>query len=229
MKRIDIASAAVYAVPDVIPLLGSAFYKTYDYMLGVITHAVTSVYNGFMGGEFVDILQSLITGQLTQAFNQAWEDSGETSFSLPDYLQSALDAMIQTNINFDFIYGYYTDIVDARVDGTPLQPLLSRADLWANRYNEAYNQAAALIVQANGGKLEWVLGATEQHCQTCAALNGIVAYAWEWEEAGVHPQSAPNHALECGGWKCDCSLSPTDKRKTRGAMERIMQARHGVN
>lgn len=225
LSKVDIVSAAVYAVPSVITHLGAGFYKTYDYMLGVITHSVTSVYNGFMGGEFVDILQSLITGQLTQAFRQAWEDSGQTSFLLPPYLQSALDGMIQEATTFEYIYGYYTDIVDARLDGTPLQPLLARAQLWANRYNEAYNLAMSLIERENGGKLKWMLGATEQHCVTCAALDGIVAFAAEWEMAGVRPQGAPNGALQCGGWKCDCSLAPTAERRTRKAFDRIMSAR----
>ena len=66
-----IARAVLLAPAYIIPHLKAGFYKTYDYMLGVITHAVQSVYNGWMGGEFVDILQSLITGQMTQAYGQA--------------------------------------------------------------------------------------------------------------------------------------------------------------
>jgi hypothetical protein len=194
-------------------------------MLAVIRHSVQSVYNGWMGGDFVDVLASLMRGQLTQAFQQAWEDDGNTSFMLPDFLQIALDALIIQLVNFDYIYQYYKDIVDARVDGASVDPLLARAELWANRYNEAYSQAVALIASKTGGKLIWILGGTEEHCPTCAALNGIVAYASEWDLAGVHPQSAPNGALECGGWRCDCSCPPTTQRRTRNAFDRIMSAR----
>jgi hypothetical protein len=35
------------------------------------------------------------------------------------------------------------------------------------------------------------------------------------------PQNAPNDSLECGGWKCDCSLTPTDARRTPGAYGKI--------
>ena len=224
MDKDLIARAVLLAPSFIIPNLKAGFYKTYDYMLGVIRHSVQSVYNGWMGGEFVDILQSLINGQMTQAYRMAWEDDGNTSFFLPDFLQTALDENIARNTNFDYLYQYYKDIIDARVDGTPIDPLLARASLWANRYNEAYNEAAALITAQTGGKLVWNLGATEQHCGSCGALDGIVAYATEWELAGVHPQGAPNAALECGGWRCDCSLTPTNERKTRNAWNRIISA-----
>lgn len=45
-------------------------------------------------------------------------------------------------------------------------------------------------------------------------LNGIVAYAREWNEYGIHPQSPPNDLLECGGWRCQCRLVSTAKRVT---------------
>jgi len=218
----DFIARAVLLFPRVIPSLKSSFFKTYDFMLRTIEGLVKGVYNGNVSGDFVDIMQSLITGQMTQAYQQAWEDSGETSFSLPDYLQSALQATINEQADFDFIYNFYQDIVDAKVDGTPIEPLLARAELWAQRYTEAYNDAVHLMELENGGKEEWVLGDTEQHCWICRSLNGIVMYAHEWEELGIEPQNAPNPILSlsngdengCGGWRCDCRKQPTDRRRT---------------
>jgi hypothetical protein len=211
--------------PDTIKSFSGEFLKTYNYMLRVIEGLVRGVYSGTVGGQFVDALGNLIVGQITQAFRQAYEDEGYTDFFPPEYLENEMQAEIQKHANFDFVYQYYKDIVDARVDGTPIEPLIARAALWAARYNEAYNTAVAVIARENGGKLIWQLGATEQHCESCAGLNGIVAFASEWDLAGVKPQSAPNDALECGGWRCDCSLTTTDKRRTRGAFDRIMSAR----
>ena len=225
MNKDHITRAVMLAPLYIIPNLKAGFYKTYDYMLGVIVHSVRSVYNGWMGGEFIDIMQALIIGQMTQAYRQAWEDDGNTSFILPDFLQAGLNENIARNTNFDFLYQYYTDIVDARVDNTSIDPLIARASLWANRYNEAYNEAVALISSSRGGKLIWQLGATEAHCSTCAALNGIVAYADEWELAGCYPQNAPNGALDCGGWRCDCALEQTTARRSRNAYNRIMSIR----
>ena len=66
------------------------------------------------------------------------------------------------------------------------------------------------------------MGATEEHCATCAALDGLVAYAVDWERSGVKPQNPPNGALECGGWRCDCSLVPTKERATNNAFDEIV-------
>jgi hypothetical protein len=115
--------------------------------------------------------------------------------------------------------GYAADIVNARLLGAPSTSIEARAALWANRHNEAYNEANIIIATEYGGKLVWKLGKTEQHCETCAALDGVVDYAAEWERTGLHPQGAENPLLECGGWLCDCTLTPTDDRKTRGGLQ----------
>lgn len=209
---------------DVFEVLG---LKTYDYMLANISRMVSNVYTGNMGGEFVDIMGALIRGQMRDAYRTAYADAGFAD-ALPDWLQSDLEIMQTEQASFDFIYQYYKDIIDARVDGTPLQPLLDRVPLWANRYNEAVSRANMTIQAKLGGRLVWRLGETEEHCTTCAALNGIVAFASEWELSGVKPQNAPNPHLECQGWRCDCSLEPTDKRRSPNAWDRIMgvEAKH---
>lgn len=221
--------AAVKVYPDILPLLKGrarwvAFadggeYKTYDYYLQQLTRLITSVYNGNLAGEFIDIMANLIQGQIYQAVNQAWLDSGMDG-ELPDYLAELADNIVLSQ--YDHVDQLYRDIVDARLDGTPLGPLLARAPLWATRWNEAYNQAMLAIAAEMGERMVWRLGATEKHCRTCAGLNGVVAYASEWETLGIQPQNAPNDALECGGWRCDCSLEVTDQRRSPNAFETIM-------
>src|SRR3989304_1747440 len=94
---------AILAVPAVVPLLhGRARwlsytvepYKTYDYFLRQIEGLVRGVYAGLIGGEFIDTMANLISGQLTQAYQQALEEQGFKDFFLPDYLQESLDNMI---------------------------------------------------------------------------------------------------------------------------------------
>lgn len=97
-----------------------------------------------------------------------------------------------------------------------LTPLMQRAQLWVNRFNSVVNEAR--VMACKDQKLKWVLGATEKHCRTCAALNGKVKRASFWKKLGVRPQNAPNPMLECEGWLCDCSLVPTDDPISRGAM-----------
>jgi len=229
-KTILLASlrATVRIVPEVIPHLSAKArreicepteYKTYEFFLSAIVGLVEGVYQGFIGGVFIDTLANLISGQLEDAYMRAWADEGYFS-ELPPYLRSALESLILTQ--YEHVDQFYRDIVNARVDETSIVPLINRANLWAQRWVEAYNEALRLIALENGDRLIWQLGATEQHCTTCGALNGIVAFAKEWDELGVHPQGGPNALLECGGWKCDCSLSRTDQRRSPKAYDTIL-------
>ncbi len=218
---------AVKATPQVYPLLSDKArfmlhtpfsYKSQEYFITQIKGLVKSLYNGFVGGEFIDIMANLISGQLNDAITKAWNDYGETS-PLPAYLETYYQDAVSKQ--YGFVDQYYRDIVDARVDGTPIDPLISRADLWGNRWNESYNEANNIITQKNGGNLIWQYGETE-HCDTCQALNGIVASAKEWQTAGVKPQNAPNKMIDCGGWRCQCELSPTTSRRSPKALDSIM-------
>lgn len=221
------ARQAIKAVPEVKAhlsdkarfMLYTPEYKTEEYMQRVITGLVNGVYNNLVGGDFIDAMANLIGGQLKQAYEQAYADAGYTDYFLPDYLQSSLDAMILGQ--FDYVDQYFRDIIDARLNGTPVSPLLARAKMWANQYNSAYNEAMRLITVTGGGNMMWVYGEAE-HCDTCRSLNGIVASANEWTELGVQPQNAPNPLIDCGGWNCQCSLVPTDKRRSPKAFETIM-------
>lgn len=226
MKRIDVIVKAIDTVPAVLPHLGTRArylygttkpteYKTYDYMLSQVERLVTSLYNNNIGGEFIDLLANLISGQLTQAYQQAFEDEGYTDFVLPDYLTASLETMILNQ--YTFVDQFFRDIIDARIDGTPIAPLLVRSAMWANRYNEAYNEALRLITVNNGGNLIWTLGEAE-HCTTCLALDGIVASGKEWEASGWKPQSED---LECHGYNCKCQLLPTSNRRSKNAAERL--------
>lgn len=225
--------AAVKAYPTLLPhLTGRARwvvlaqggeYKTYDYFLKQIERLVRSVYNNNLGGEFIDIMANLISGQIYQAVNQAWLDSGMDG-ELPEYLTSLADNIIINQ--YSYVDQYYRDIVGARLDKTPIDPLLSRATLWANQWNTAYREAMQAINIENGGNLVWRKGNTEHGCQTCADLDGIVMSAREWEELDVHPRGYPNPKLECNGGGpagyCDCELVPTDQRRSPNAFETVM-------
>lgn len=226
MIEYDIIKTLVTRFPAVIPhLTGKARwiafadggeYKTYEFFLNTMERLITNVYNGFMQSEFLDITANLISGQLTQAFQQAWLEEGGGG-ELPAYLQTALFQLILEQ--FPHVDGLYRDIVSARELEQPLSPLLARASMWANRYNEAYNQASQLIIVQNGGKMQWVMGQAE-HCETCLALNGIVAFASEWQASGLRPQGA---MLQCGGFHCQCSLIPTDRRRSPKALDRLLK------
>jgi hypothetical protein len=193
-------------------------FKTFEFFRRTLTRLVRSLYNGFIGGEFVETISNLIRGQIIDAHVRAWNDEGGEG-DPPPYLRVHAEGMVSKQL--EHVQGFYTDIVDARINQTSIDPLLMRSDMWANRYNEAYNDAVKYITQESGGKLIWIYGEAE-HCETCQSLNGIVAFASEWTTSGFKPQSAPNALLECGGWQCKCRLEVTTKRRTPKALDRLM-------
>lgn len=172
---------------------------------------------------FLDDFIASIDNQLHRAWNEGADEVGVSPEDMTDDDMTRLQAIIDSE--YDHVTDLGTDILNARQDGDTLdefrQSFRSRIDMWVNRYTETLNDAKIHF----GGKtrLVWRLGATEQHCDTCLQLDGIIAWAEEWEQSDIHPQEPPNRHLECGGWRCDCRLDPTDERRTPRAFDRLTE------
>lgn len=184
--------------------------KTAAYYQRALNAAVLEFYRDGEAGAFIDEMIRLIEGQ----FTRAWNEGGRAVGIQPKNHTEEDDAELQRHIDneIEFILPFAEEIEAARIAETGPKPFQARVPLWVNRYNEMVN--AAMLWFGGQERLEWVLGATEDHCEQCANLDGIVATARAWDESGFHPQGAPNELLECGGWRCDCSLSPTKKPAT---------------
>lgn len=229
----QIVRAVVKSHPDILPYLSGkavvlAFearpYKTYEELLEFVKSTVRDLYIGKLGTfEFIDDMVRGMTGQIKDAYEYAWNDA-EMEGAFPRWLDKSMIDFSSRAVDMNLIYSFYKDIIKARETKAPLLPLLERAQLWANRWNDAYNAAMLAINSEMGQKLKWVEGDTEKKCDVCVALNGIVAYAKIWDELGVKPQSAPNSKLTCGGWRCQCYFEVTTSRATRNARDRIRAA-----
>lgn len=194
------------------------YLKTVGAFTDGLWRAVRSFYRDGDVGAFVDSFSYWVTEQLGRAWREGARDVGVYPEDMEAEDLAELDRIIARE--FDYVLDFAQAIEDARQAGSGYEHFRGRVNIWANRYPDVVNQARIWF----GGKqrLEWMIGATEKHCASCSHLNGIVAWAKEWDEAGIRPQSPPNGALECGGWKCDCSLLPTDKRRSANALQRIM-------
>jgi hypothetical protein len=179
------------------------------------------------GGTFLNQFIAAISNQITRAWNEGAREVGVEPEEMTDTDKAELKAVIDSE--YDHVLDLGEAIIMSR-NGTMeefRQQFRPRVDLWVARYNDAANRAKVYF----GGRqrLVWTLGATEEHCETCAALNGIVAFADEWEQSGIRPQSPPNEILACGGWQCDCSLELTDKRRSPDALGRLMDIATAAN
>jgi hypothetical protein len=162
--------------------------------------------------DFIDSMTSTIESQLTRAWNEGMRNNGlDPASDMKPEWDAELQAIIDEEYNH--VLDFAQAIEDARRDGRPVTQLRSRTELWPARYDDVVNRA--MIATKPDDLFVWVLGATEQHCATCAALNGWIATGAEWEQSGYHPQQPPNDALECGGWRCDCQMQRVDDKQAR--------------
>lgn len=202
--------------------------KTYEHYLRQVEGLVNALWDGSISeSEFVDSMAEYIPAQLTKAWREGMRENGlDPDTEMEQEWQDQLDAMILSE--YDFVDRFAADIVrTSKTEGASIDGMLSRAQLWANRYNDVFNEA---ILRTSDGKfkLKWTLGATEEHCTQCAALNGIVAFSREWEQSGFRPQQPQNDMLECGGWRCDCTLTETQERRSQDALGQLMNIAQGV-
>jgi hypothetical protein len=199
--------------------------KTVAYMAKTIRRLIKNFYDDYISrNDFLDLMFAVIRGQLRQAYITGAKEAGLDEDELTPEMQ---DEMLQFVLDeLPFVDLLAQDILNARTldraENTPgkrLDKIIWRADLWANRYNEVVSAARLRVTELFGGKMVWVLGATEKHCETCSALNGKVAFAREWRESGLAPQGS---MLMCGGRRCDCELIPTDRRRSPRVMDYLM-------
>jgi len=194
--------------------------KTAVFMSRVIDALVRDLYNGVIeSDEFQNEMFDLIENQFRRAFNEGMRNNElDPAKDMTDEWEQEYQRMVTDQLQY--IEKFASDILEGAKNETGKDQFMSRADLWANQYESVVNEAQ-MITADNKAKFEWVYGDTD-HCETCAALNGIVAWAEEWEASGFHPQQPQNDLLECGGWKCGCSLNPTDKKRTANALDTLL-------
>lgn len=160
------------------------------------------------------VLRSLLRDQLWNSGMSAYEDGlrdGGADPTEADAEELARRVVATWNASQT---GYVDSFVDDVLRGglTP-DRIAQRAILWASKSLRAIYFAG--LQDANEEQLYmWNLGATEQHCATCLALNGQMHKMSDYVNSGLLPGSS---ALECKGFQCDCRLTPATGR-TRGVL-----------
>ena len=215
VRIVDTLKAQGYPIPKdldgAVSLVKTALH--YEFSLRTAIH---NLYETGDLGAYIDHHSRLIEEQ----FNRAWREGLRELGLLPEDMTGAEIQRLNELIFEEegFVLDFAAEILDARAKGESVQPYLSRASTWANRYNSVVSEAR--VMAGKDQKLEWVLGPTE-HCSSCMKLSGIVKRASVWQSNNIRPQNAPNSHLECGGWRCQCQLIPTKKPGTRGRFPKL--------
>lgn len=98
----------------------------------------------------------------------------------------------------DEVYG--KGLTDDQVD--------QRATLWVNKSLQSAYYGGLTSADKNG-MYAWILGATKEHCDTCAMMSGQTHRLKDYVSKGILPQS---NVLDCGGYQCKCSLRKVHSR-----------------
>jgi hypothetical protein len=188
-----------------------------DYARG-IRGAVRGLWSGVLDRfSFIDSMVFTVDRGLRRAWYEGAKQCGVEPVELTI---AELDAMRDLiNSQFVYIMGFADDIATHGRGVGLLSTQYARAELWINRYNQATNKGRMMACADK--KMEWKLGVREQHCRTCNALDGKIKRNSVWLAAGVEPQNAPNPLLECEGWNCGCSLTPTNDPASKGPLPRL--------
>jgi hypothetical protein len=226
MNLTEMIRRAVELVPEVKQYLDDAVLnmladvKSYDYYGGRLEKYAGDYYSGKINDtEFLDRMIGMVSSQLRKAWNEGMRENG---LDPSRDMNSQWAATLQGIVNSE--YNHITDLADfinqqrSAMAGT--DAIMQRVGLWQNRYIDVTNQA--IIETAKKDDLyEWQFGNTEKHCDTCLALNGVIAPMVEWDERGLHPQNPPNGSLQCGGWQCDCRFVKSDGPITEGGIPNV--------
>lgn len=209
------------ALKNLINALRLITAKTYAFYDRKVKQLTRDLYNGKISqDDMVNEMADLVQNQLERAWREGMRNNGlDPEKDMAPEWDEVLQELIADE--YEHVDDFAQAIVDAAASAPPEDPqrnlngMLSRAELWSNRYNEVVSYCQMLTRPDD--RYKWVYGDTE-HCDTCAALNGVIATGKQWEESGYRPQNPPNDKLSCGGWHCQCRLEYTEDPLTEGGI-----------
>lgn len=170
-----------------------------------------------VAGSFISRMNQTIKFGLRDAWSLAADDLGIAPDEItPEELKERDAIITEEQSHVRDLLAYLKELANDRT--RKLSDADARLDLWAERFGDMQNKAKLIL--GRDTRLEWVYGDTE-HCNSCARLNGIVKRASFWVKHGVQPGNPPNEKLECGGWRCQCNLVPSESRLSPGKLPRL--------
>lgn len=168
--------------------------------------------------QFWESMSLTINSGITSAWHAGAADCGIA----PDELSPEELTALQKAIDYEHLWigGFANTIMEnTKAKGGKLTPLFSRAEIWIGRWEGT--RSAARVMACKDKKLKWNQGPTEQGCPTCSRLNGQVRRASFWQAKGVLPRVHGSPLLDCQGYRCECTLDPTDEPSSRGRLPKL--------
>lgn len=142
---------------------------------------------------------------LGDGFDLGYEDKGG-DLPIDDDALGWLNARIEQELSY--ISMLFEQIKELRKDEdvNPLEWVSMKADSYVAACREAYNAGKMFADKLQ--MLTWVYGDAD-HCATCEKLNGQRHRA-SWFLSRNYIPRKPGASLDCGGYRCKCSLIDKD-------------------
>lgn len=140
-----------------------------------------------------------VTEAVADMFYRGYEDAGADDTEADDERWLTGKQAEQR----DFLVGAFEAIKEDRDAETVTEDgVRARVEAWAQMLDAVYSEA--LLRGKKNQSLEWVYGDTD-HCPTCQRLNGQ-RHTARWYLARDYIPGKPGAAMDCGGYRCGCSL-----------------------
>lgn len=170
-----------------------------------IVDALTTYFEGGSVTAPRNLYRSAMVEAFNSAFDTGWVDGGQELPPDEDALSWLSDRVEMESAYIAMLFQEAKELrKDAEFDFFAW--VTKKADGYTRTVGEIYN--AAVLLAKKNQLLEWHLGQTEKHCDTCASLNGTRHRA-SWYVARDYIPRKPGAGMDCKGYNCDCFL--TDK------------------
>lgn len=198
-------------------LQAQQFLKSVD---GLVTGYVDDITRNFQDVLDGDLLSSearrrhkaYIKENAEAAYREGLAEGG-ANIELTEDDEKAIGTWVQTQLGYvaglwdeiDRLTKGYSDAMLTREQyESGRRALYERIGLWGNALRDLANQGKASAMRNK--MVTWRLGATEEHCRTCAKLDGKRHRLSWFTSRDYIPQAVGSDTLECGGWRCQCTL-----------------------
>lgn len=188
--------------------IGDIEMKTLDSATARYRKSLRAITRSYFSGDvsratFEQAVGDAIRVDSELVFDQGLQEGGasidEISEQEQDYLNEWIDAQL------GFIGGLADALEAAKGDKAAQRAFYDRLDMWVDSMRTLGMTGKGFASADQLGK--WKLGATEKHCSTCSKLDSGAPHRVSWFlKRGYIPRQNGSETLECGGWKCDCSI-----------------------
>lgn len=170
-----------------------------------LTNAVYDVWNSHSSA--VDLRRAhkaLLKQFAPMIYEEGMREGGIDEIDDED--QAAMDEAVGDWLSsqVEFVNSFAKDVDAARANKDERPKVVDRVALWVDSLRSLGDLGKAYALKNEKGT--WIMGDTE-HCDTCLKLSKMKSHRVSWfVERGYIPRQNGSDTLECGGWKCDCSI-----------------------